>query len=88
MTTELLGYCKQFGIEPETIKRLDERIKEFIPESELVDGCKYARWAIVKEYMHPLELVMTAKHLKASKVFVGTVFGKEVNILMFVPFFE
>ena len=85
MSRDLFHYLKVFNIDPKVVEEIDLRIKQFLPNGIISEGCQYARWVTIEGGIVSYQ---ASEHLKPDKVFIGEVFGKLLVIYMFIPFFS
>ncbi len=86
MTPRIPNSKEPWKIDSAQIQDLDQEIKRRFPTARISEGVKYGRWAELDGFCK-LSL-NTGDPYAPDNVFNGTVFGREVTILMWLPFFS
>jgi hypothetical protein len=70
------------------LEDLDKWIKVNYPQGKLDTGVKYARWAVFQGNFQPADEYLIERGYVPDYQFHGKVFGTEITIWMWLPFFN
>jgi hypothetical protein len=77
-----------YKIDPVLLEATKKLVLADIPNVRFSEGCKFGLWATVDGLVDELLLANLVLGLRPEQVYRDNLMGKDVTILMFLPFFK